>query len=197
MCLEHSENGPFTRARAVYPRTRPVYTAAVTPMYTAVFTARMHGSSSRVHGHVHGRVHVYTTLIRATRPFKWPCTGRVHDRVQKGKKVHGRVYTTRLCTRAVSIAVGVNTTVYMAVYGPCTRAVCMCTPPVHVCGHDRVREMCICTRPRTRLLTRGTWLRTRSCTRVHSRVYGPCTRALHVHTVYGHVRRLHGRVHGP
>jgi len=43
-----------------------MYTAVVTPMYTAVFTARMHGGSSRVHGLVHGRVHVYTTLIRAT-----------------------------------------------------------------------------------------------------------------------------------
>jgi len=52
------------------------------------------------------------------------------------RPVHDRVYTTRPCTRAVSIAV--NTTVYTAVYGPCTRAVCMCTPPVHGCGHGRV-----------------------------------------------------------
>jgi len=59
--LEHTEHSPFTNARAFYPYARPVYTAAVTPMYTAVFTARMYGGSSRVHGLVHGCVHVYTT----------------------------------------------------------------------------------------------------------------------------------------
>jgi len=64
-------------------------------MYTAVFTARMHDGSSRVPGPVHDRVHVYTTLIRATRPFKWPITGRVNDRVQgrvHGRVLHGRVH---------------------------------------------------------------------------------------------------------
>jgi len=92
--LEHSEHGPFTRARAVYPCTRLVYTADGRgyAMYTAVFTARMHGRSSRVHGLVHGRVHVYTTLIRAIRPFKPPYTGRVHDRV------HGRAHGPYMCT---------------------------------------------------------------------------------------------------
>jgi len=216
-------------------------------MYTAVFTVRMHGRSSRVHGLVHGRVHVYTTLIRATHKAVYgPCTRAVcmctspvhgcgHYRVSVEytavytavhTAVYIAVYTTVLrrvhghvrVVQPVAVYTTVRTRPYARpstgrVHGPCA---CVHLPytavdttvygRVHGCEHGRVhggvhsrvhavyiavcstihgrvhshvRKMYTCKQPCTRLLTRGTWPRTRSCTRVHGRVYGPCTRCVH------------------
>ena len=107
-------HGPCTWS--VRDRVHGVYTA----VYTAVFTARVHGGVPTVY------IAAYTAVHGLYRPCTLACNGRVHSASTAVYRVHlhSRVLCTRPCLRPVYTAAHIRVqTVYTAVHGPRTWSV--------------------------------------------------------------------------
>ena len=155
--------------RPVPDRVRTVYMAVHGPCtaYTAVFTARVHGSVRTMYTAVHG------SSMTRTRPCTRSCTCT--------RPCLRPVYSTRPVPDRVR-------TVYMAVHVSCTVYTAVFTARVH----GPVRTMYTAVHGPSKTRTRPC---TRSCT-LYTAVNALCTRPLNAGVVHPVNGRVHGHIHG-